>query len=279
MLASSLTSVNSIGKLLADNVDGTVSSRASAVGLVGGFRVMMSEAHSSVQGGRNPHPRRIQVLNGQSVPTDAFSAPSVTLYDASRNVAVSSVPMTDVGAGLYEYTYSVASGATQGVWETLITTEVESGKTITTNDYWIVAGSPAQVIINSVTAPSTPDVTANLTITNEGLAGIPNIRHEWCVVSGQSDNCGGGDDVYHATGAKFINPGEDWNTNLTATVPSAGSYYFKVIVYFGTERSGSSRSFTITGGDTAPTGGGGGGGGRKQPEEDRCMQRCRLQWG
>lgn len=141
----------------------------------------------------------------------------------------------------------------------MVETEVENGKTITRNDYWMVSGSPAQVIINSVTG-DVPNAVANLTITNEGLAGYE-YQYEWCVVSQVDNACGGGDDVYRGTGAKFINPGEDWNTNLTATVPTAGSYYFKVIVYFGTESSGSSRTFTISEEeDVSPIGGGGGGG-------------------
>jgi len=264
VLASSLTSVNSIGKILADNVNATVGSRASETGQLAGFRVTMSD-YSSVQAG-STYRARIQVLNGQSVPVDAASTPLVTLYDASRNVVASAVPMTDVGVGLYEYTYSVSSSASQGVWEALVSTEVESGKTITTNDYWIVAGSPAQVIINSVDVTGAPNISANLTITNEGLAGYE-YQYEWCVVSGQTNACGGGDDVYNGTGAKYINPGEDFNTNLTATVPNAGSYYFKVIVYFGTESSGSSRSFTIASGGG---GGGGGGGGSSSPKATLC---------
>ncbi len=63
--------------------------------------------------------------------------------------------------------------------------------------------------------------------------------------------------------AKYINPGEDFDTVLTATVPTAGNYYFRMIVYFGTDSSGSSRSFTATSETVVapPSGGGGGGGG------------------
>ena len=242
--------VNSASSSLVITVPAATSVAANA-----NWSVSMSD-YSSVQTGKT-YRARVQVLNNQSAPTAPFAAPAITLYDADRNVVVSGVSMTNIGTGLYEYTYSVSSGASQGVWEAIATTQVESGKTITTNDYWIVAGSPAQVIINSVSG-NTPTATANLTITNEGLAGYE-YHYEWCVVSSINNTCGGGDDVYHGTGAKFINPGEDWNTNLTATVTTAGSYYFKVIVYFGTESSGSSRSFTIT--DTAGGGSSGGGGG------------------
>ncbi len=72
-----------------------------------------------------------------------------------------------------------------------------------------------------------------------------------------NNECGGGDDQYHATAAKFINPSEDWNTALSASVTTTGTYYFKLIVYFGTDSSGASRVFTVS----APGGGSGGGGG------------------
>lgn len=259
-LTSGLTTADSIGKLLTDNINATISSRASLTNQTAGWTITMSD-FSSVQAGET-YRAKVEIRNSNSVPTTPFAVPTITLYDPDRNLTVSSVAMTAIGTGIYEYTYSVASGATQGVWETIVSTQVESGKTLTNNDYWIVAGSPAQVIINSVTG-TIPTASADITITNEGLAGYE-YQYEWCVVSASDNSCGGGDDIYRGTGAKFINPGEDWNTDLTATVPTAGSYYFKLIVYFGTESSGSSRSFTIaedTGGSSGGGGGGGGGGG------------------
>ena len=253
--ASGLISVGSIGKLLVDNVDSPISGRASLSTQESSWNIIMSN-YSSVQLGKT-YRAKVQILNEQSAAENPFATPTVTLYDAERNVVVSSVPMTSVGTGLYEYTYLISSGATQGVWETVISTEVENGKIIKNNDYWLVSGSPAQVIINSVTG-NVPNASANLTITNEGLAGYE-YQYEWCVVSSVNNDCGGGDDIYRGTGAKFINPGEDWNTDLTATVPVAGNYIFKTIVYFGTEKSGSSRTFTIT---NPPVGGGGGSSGR-----------------
>jgi hypothetical protein len=199
--------------------------------------------------------------------TDSANIPTVTIYDPSRNVVANNVSMTRIAVGTYRYTYTTASNAPAGVWESTFSATVETGKTLPGNDYWNVVSSPAQVIINSVSG-NTPLATANLTITNEGLAGYE-YQYEWCVVSDINNSCGGGDDVYHGTGAKFINPGEDWNTNLTATVSNPGSYYFKVLVYFGTERSGSSRTFTIanstSGGGGSGGGGGGGGGGNTTP--------------
>jgi hypothetical protein len=151
--------------------------------------------------------------------------------------------MSNQSAGVYEYTYSIPSGASQGLWESAVATEVESGKTIQLNDYWEVAGSAPQVIINSVTDVTTPTISANVTITNEGLTGYE-YAYRWCVVTHASDVCDGNGNVYYATAAKYINVGQDFNTDLTATVPDAGPYYFKLVVYYGAQNSGATRLFT-----------------------------------
>ena len=189
--------------------------------------------------------------------TDSLSAPVVTIYDPSRNIVVNAVAMTRTAVGTYTYSYTTAANAEAGTWESVFSTTVESGKTLPGNDYWTVQTTPAQVLINSVTDTTTPEVAANITITNEGLTGNE-YQYEWCVVSSVNNVCGGGDDVFHAIAAKYINAGEDFNTTLTATVPTAGTYYFKVVAYFGTDSSVASRLFTAT---TESTGGGSGGGG------------------
>lgn len=198
--------------------------------------------------------------------TDSANVPTITLYDPNRNVVVSGASMIRVATGTYTYSYTTPANATEGTWESIFSATVENGKTLPGNDYWTIVTNPAQVIINSIGDNTIPSVSANITITNEGLSGNE-YQYEWCVVSDINNTCGGGDDVFHATAAKFINSGEDFNTTLTADVPTAGNYYFKVIVYFGTDSSGASRSFTAvsdtsgTGGNTGGNGGGGGGGG------------------
>jgi hypothetical protein len=103
-----------------------------------------------------------------------------------------------------------------------------------------------------------PSIAANVTITNEG-GGAFEYQYEWCVVSSQANQCGGDDDVYYASAAKLIAAGDSYNPTLTATVPNTGDYWFKVVVYYGTQASGASRTFTATTEAAAPSGGGGGG--------------------
>jgi hypothetical protein len=183
--------------------------------------------------------------------------------------------MTRVSTGTYSYTYITPSNAPAGTWESVFSATVEAGKTLPGNDYWNVVTTPAQVIINSISDSVIPTVGANITITNEGLSGNE-YQYEWCVVSNVNNTCGDGDDVFHAVAAKYINAGEDFNTNLTATVPNIGNYYFKVIVYFGTDSSGASRSFTATAASSggSGTGTGGRGGGGSTPSDSSTCRRA-----
>lgn len=125
-------------------------------------------------------------------------------------------------------------------------------------------GAVAQVKINSITDNTVPSITANVVISNESAIDYE-YTYEWCVVSNGDNECGGGDDVFDASATKWINAGEDWNTNLNAAIPNAGSYWFKLIVYWDSESSGSYITFTTEEEEAPPTpppsGGGGGGGG------------------
>jgi len=236
-----------------------------------GWTVEMSNV-DQVSTGRT-YRTKVFVKNFESVPTNAQTDyPKITLYNADRVKVVENIIMDPVAGsdGVYEYTYTVPI-APEGLWESIVSTEVEPGKIIQTNDYWTVQGSPAQVFINSITETAVPNISANITITNEGLYWYE-YHYEWCVVTTSDNACGGSDDIYYGTGSKRIDAGIDYNTNLTATVPLEGAYYFKLMVYYGTEKSGASRSFTATAAViTPPTGGGGGGGGGgPQPPATTC---------
>ncbi len=200
--------------------------------------------------------------------TDSLNIPVVTIYDPNRNVVVNNVPLTKAtsSTGTYTYSYTTAGNATAGTWESVFSTTVEIDKTLPGNDYWTVVTNPARVAINNISDNIIPSIGANVTIRNEGLSGYE-YHYEWCVVSNENNPCGGGDDVFHATESTWINPNTDYNTNLIADVSNTGNYYFKLIVYFGIENSGASRSFTAVAETpvTPPSGGGGGGGGIFSP--------------
>ncbi|HNW71904.1 MAG TPA: dockerin type I domain-containing protein [Candidatus Paceibacterota bacterium] len=115
--------------------------------------------------------------------------------------------------------------------------------------------SPAQVVINSITDRTVPSISANITITNEGLIDTE-YQYEWCVVSDINNSCGGGDDIFYSSAAKLISAGQDWTVEKTATVPDVGTYYFKLVVYYGVNYSIASQIFNAV----SSSGGGMGGG-------------------
>ena len=189
---------------------------------------------------------------------------AISIYDANLNPVITNISMTHTALGVYQYSYSVPTSAAQGQWSTVVQTQVASGTTIQTGDYWEVAGSPAQVIIRDMASTAVPTAAADITITNEGASGYE-YAYDWCVTSGANDTCGSSDNIFYESAAKFITPGQNWNTTLSTNVPSAGNYYFKVVVFYGTKSSSSSRSFTESVSSPTPTptssGNSGGGGG------------------
>ena len=221
------------------------------------YKVELSNV-SEIQAG-NTYRTKLTILDFESNPVDATSTPTILIYDTTRAVAQATTNMTKLSTGVYEYTSSVSASATAGLWESIVNVDVGGTTNIVRNDYWQVTGAPAQVVINSMSDVSVPSISADTTITNEG-GGVYEYQYEWCVVSSQENQCGGADDVYYASAAKLINAGDSFNPTLTATVPSTGDYWFKVVVYYGTEASGASRTFTAVEETEEETSGGGGGG-------------------
>ncbi len=213
---------------------------------------------SQVQAGQT-YRAKFTLLDFESNPVNASSTPTIVIYDPTRAIAQVTTTMTKLSTGVYEYTYSVSSSATAGLWESVVNTAVGGTADIIRNDYWQVTGSPAQVVINSMSDLTIPSISANVTITNEG-GGAFEYQYEWCVVSSQANQCGGDDDIYYASAAKLIQAGDSFNPTLSATVPNTGNYWFKVVVYYGTAASGASQTFTAVK-ESAVSGGGGGGGG------------------
>jgi len=126
-----------------------------------------------------------------------------------------------------------------------------------------IVGSPAQVFINSITDTTVPTISASTRITNEGTAAFE-YTYEYCVVTSDTNQCGGGDDVAYGSAAKLIQAGANFDTTLTLNVTQTGNYIFKVAVWWSNQSSKSSKTFTATSESTptpTPSGGGGGGGG------------------
>jgi hypothetical protein len=117
------------------------------------------------------------------------------------------------------------------------------------------------VLIQSFSGLIIPTIGTVIRITNEGSSAYE-YQYTWCVTDSALNLCGGGNDVFSSTAAKLIQPLENFDTTLSSTVSTAGSYYFHVDVLFGSDSSTANQSFTaVTDSTPPPTGGGGGGGG------------------
>jgi hypothetical protein len=187
------------------------------------------------------------------------SAPTITLYDPSRNLIVENVDMNFLEIGIYEYSFSSTSGQTAGQWEAIAAVTV-NGSTVKPSDYWELTGNPPEVKINSIVDNTVPSITASVTITNEGTT-TQEYQYEYCIVSQQTNQCGGSDDEDYAGGAKLIQPGQSWNPNLSLNVDVPSVYWFKVKVYYGTETSAASKQFEAVSPSGEPPASGGNNGG------------------
>jgi len=188
---------------------------------------------------------KLWVLDTQTELADAVSDPTVTIYDANRaNPAGVPATMTKIATGTYELVWTVPTGSVAGRWETVVTIDIGGSAPIQDGSYWEVeTDSPAQVKINAITDNTVPSIVANITIKNEG--GTPyEYQYAYCVVDDPSNQCGGGDDTFYGMDAKYLLAGQSWTTNLNATVPIPGLYWFKLIVYWGTEMSAAVQQFT-----------------------------------
>ncbi|PIV43335.1 MAG: hypothetical protein COS26_00685, partial [Candidatus Nealsonbacteria bacterium CG02_land_8_20_14_3_00_40_11] len=194
---------------------------------------------------------KVWILDNQSNPTDPYTTPTnatstIIIYDAERtiiNPIYISVQKLEIG--IYEFTYTIPSNAGQGLWETEVAIEVEQGKTIKQSDYWGVSGSPADVKINAIIDNTVSDITASTTIDNKGSAGYE-YHYEYCIVDTFENPCGGSDDIAYRQDVVWIGPEQNWTWTDYLTldeVYNTGTYWFKLVVYWGTERSTAIRQF------------------------------------
>ena len=205
------------------------------------FQVLLSDFGEVAAG--QQYRVKLWVFNFNGIPKNADSIPTITLYDPLRNKIVEDVAMSLESTGIYVYNFTTSSSQTDGVWEA-IATAIVNGTTVKPSDWWELESSPAEVVINDIPDKTISTISADVTITNEG-SGSQEYQYEYCIVSEQDNSCGGGDDVAYASAAKLLTPGQSFNPILTlGGVTSVGNYYFKILVFFGTEKSGASELFT-----------------------------------
>ncbi|MBU0635645.1 hypothetical protein KKE06_01335 [Candidatus Micrarchaeota archaeon] len=200
---------------------------------------------------------KLWIFDFEGTPIDADSTPTMTLYDSSRNIIAQNIDLNYSETGIYTYSFITSSGQTAGQWEAIVTATINS-TVVKPSDWWELTGNPPEVTVNQIITANSPTINANITLTNEGTTG-QEYQYEYCIVAEQTNSCGRGNDVDYASGAKFISAGESWNPILSLTVSSAGTYWFKVKVYYGSETSAASRQFSVTAASQPDSGSPGGG--------------------
>ena len=201
---------------------------------------------------------------------------AVSIGDSSVDLSWSQ-PISNGGSAITDYVieYRLSSG---GVWvEFLDAVSTDTYGTVTglsndtSYDFRVSAvnaigqgspstyvsatpGAPAQVVVNGFSDLTVPSIVTAVRITNEGGVAYE-YQYTWCITNSDVNLCGGGDDVFSASAAKLIQPGENWDSNLNSTVGSVGNYWFHIAVDFGSDSSFASQSVTA---GSQPGGGGGG---------------------
>lgn len=238
----------------------SIDTRASLSNQQAGWTVTMSDI-DRIQAEEN-YRAKIYVTNYESVPTNSSVAPSLQLYNKNGVAVGGAVAMNNPSVGVYSYDFTTV-GLAEDLWEVEAQTQVEAGKIITTNDYFQIVGSAPEVSVVSMLDNTIKDITARLRIKNEGSADYE-YHYEWCVVNNVNDTCRDNDVVAYGSSSRIIAHGVIYEENRTMEVKVAGNYYFKVMVYYGTEKSGASLLFSAVSDAEIPpaklpSGGGGGG--------------------
>jgi len=217
------TASSSVTSQINSNIDATASVLVGEI--QGAWTVTMSDFGETTT--LKAYQVKVYVLNSKSVPTDAITPPILTITDAAGTEQKHDVEMTKSSNGVYYYRYTVPSDAIDGVWETEVSTTVEAGKTIKTNDYWSVSSSPADVKIISITDKTLPSITADVEIINKGTSGS-DFYYVYCIVDSEDNLCGGNDDIAYKSETVYIDAQKTLNLSLERDVLTPGTYWFKV---------------------------------------------------
>lgn len=197
---------------------------------------------------------KIWVYDQNHNPVDADNTPKVQLYDSLINL-IAQTSMTKESTGIYSYSYTTSDSSTDGVWEAIVNLTY-NGVNHYPSDYFEVESSPAEVRVINITDNTITDLAALVNVTNEGSSGYE-YQYRWWVTDDVNGQYGDASMKDYGTGAKYINAGATWQTTIPFTLQEPGIYYFKILVYYGSERSGASKMFHAFAQEAGSGGGGG----------------------
>jgi hypothetical protein len=203
-----------------------------------------------------------------AIPATVPNAPTnlaPTIFDSGVSLSWTA-PSSDGGSAITDYKVEYKLSST-GVWSvfndgvsTTPTATITSLSNDNSYDFRVSAingvgvgsssasvsatpGAPAQIIVQSFSSLTTPTISTNIRITNEGVSAYE-YQYTWCITDSAINLCGGGNDIFSSSAAKLINPGANFDTILNSTVPSAGNYWFHAVVNYGSQSSSAGQSFT-----------------------------------
>ncbi len=230
---STFTTAGSIGKVLADN------------------RVIKFNANGEIAAGSgdNNYKAKLYIYDLASQLVNAAVFPSITLYEPDGDVGAGPTEMTPDSTGIYSYQTTLGSGAATGRWEAVATINTGGTNPIKTSGYFEVEASPTRVEILSITDDTVSDITANFEVENEDNAGF-DYPIRYCVVDTIENICDGVGEIAWNQFTALIGQGETKSFSKTLTVDTPGSYIWKVVVSWGTERSVASFPFNAVSGAT-----------------------------
>jgi len=188
--------------------------------------------------------------NGQMANADL--APTISLYDSAGNLIVTGIPMTWIATGQYIYSYGTVAGQPSGQWTTITRTTV-NGNVVKNIVYWELESNPPEVTL-SVVDNVFPSISAEISITNEGTGAQEYIYYWWITPRADGDLVDV-DTVDSGSASKLVASLDTFTTIKTLNVPTLGTYWYKVRVYWGTEWSAASAQFDAI---SAPAAGAGG---------------------
>jgi len=98
---------------------------------------------------------------------------------------------------------------------------------------------PIEVKIKGISDNILPTIVAVANFTNNGFE--DEYRYEYCIVSNLEDKCE--NSIYRSSETVFIPSGQSWITDLILNIRNPGEYWFKVNMYYGSEKSTDSIKF------------------------------------
>jgi hypothetical protein len=183
----------------------------------------------------------------------------IYIYDATGSVVLGPVLMTEKNSGKYNYSYTIGSSVTEGLWETRVNA-TKSGISYYSNQFFNVVGGPFDIrdieIINSEIS------NLNISVVTENTGGaIKDLTLVWNLTRIDTGVLlDSGSDTF------AVNPYSEKLWSINPTTDYIGPVRITFLGYYsGTEKAGAYRIFSTTGNNTIPpssssssSGGGGG---------------------